>query len=93
MKKYLCKGCKRENIKSAICLHCKRYTNSDAQTDKYLVDEEKVVTDWDVFEDRTESLIKRWKNFVKKNPEKSKEAIQGFLLEVNDGFTSKLLNK
>jgi len=49
------------------------------------------VTNWDVFKDRTESLLRRWDKFAKANPTEAQKSIKGFLAEVNDGYTTALL--
>ncbi|MNW28153.1 hypothetical protein D3C74_49680 [compost metagenome] len=44
------------------------------------------------FADRTRSLLARWENFVQGHPETDqREAIKGFLAEVNDNHTKELL--
>lgn len=51
---------------------------------------------FDIFIDRVESLVKRWKTFYDKNKDFtdiSKHCIKGFLSEVNDGFTKQLMEK
>jgi len=49
-----------------------------------------------VFEDRIRSLLDRWSKFKKKHPERvniDAECINGFLLEVNDGYTRGLIEE
>jgi len=54
------------------------------------------VDNFDIFADRVESLLARWKGFKERNPEYysiANHCIRGFLSEVNDGFTSELLKE
>lgn len=54
---------------------------------------ENQVGKFEVFEDRLESLLVRWKKFAVQHPDKQEEAIQGCLLEMTDGFTQGLMDK
>jgi hypothetical protein len=48
--------------------------------------------DFDLFEDRTLSLLKRWHNFKSLHPEVSAtECIKSCLLEINDDYTKALI--
>jgi hypothetical protein len=52
------------------------------------------VGNWLVFEDRLTSLVERWRLFLERNPEVTdQKAIQGFMSEINDGFTKRLMEE
>ncbi len=48
---------------------------------------------WEVFEDRTKSLLERWSKFQKTHPGDDKKIIKLFLLEINDEFTQGLIKE
>jgi hypothetical protein len=51
------------------------------------------VDNYDVFSDRAKSLLVRWDKFHKQTPYDGVRCIEGFLLEVNDGYTSLLITQ
>lgn len=53
------------------------------------------VNDWDIFKDRVESLLERWDKFYRRHTPGviPTQSIKGFLAEVNDDFTKKLIDK
>jgi hypothetical protein len=52
----------------------------------------KELDNFDIFEERVKSLLKRWKKFNLTNPQATpSKSIKGFLLEINDDFTKHLM--
>jgi len=84
-----------EDCKKGHCRpgFCGKFESKGAITKGVTVDN---TDNFDIFVDRVKSLITRWEVFKGENadfPGIAKHCIRGFLSEVNDDFTSKLLKE